>query len=91
MRNIGENVEEALTLETVSKYFIRVPGSKDIRMTAAGKTHFREKFADVGYCVDNIKSVGQFFVAHNAYLRKYFESIVLDRATEPAIKALLTQ
>lgn len=80
-----------ISMETVAQYFIRVPGSKEIRLTKAGKERFRTDFARVGYRVEEIRTISQFFKAHNSYLNNYFESVAANSSTEPAIKQLLTQ
>jgi len=86
-----KHISEELTLETVARYFVRSHDNTGIRLTTAGKDRFREGFAKVGYRVDEIRTVQQFFAAHNAYLAAHFDRIVSDSKTEPAVVTLLTQ
>ena len=85
------HIPEELTPDTVARYFVRSHDNTGIRLTTAGKDRFREDFARVGYRVEDIKTVQQFFAAHNAYLTTHFDRIVSDSKTEPAVVTLLTQ
>ena len=63
-----------ISIETVSRYFFRIPGTRNIRFTKIGIDRFKSDFAKVGYSVENIKTIDQFFAAHNAYLRRCFDA-----------------
>lgn len=72
--------------EILLSYFLRIPGTDQLRFTADGRDAFAQRFARQGVNIDTLKTTAHFLQAHHYVTCAELKAMRCDKNTEPALK-----
>ena len=75
----------------VATYFIRVPGSDQLRFTAVGRQALGPRWARYGFSLDTIKTGADFMRVQNVVMCAELQALRDDRNSGPELRAILDQ
>jgi len=75
----------------VAAYFIRVPGSDQLRFTAVGRQALAPRWARQGFSLDTIKTGADFMRVQNIVICTELQALRDDRNSGPELRAILDQ